>query len=333
MAPKFKFAEGEKVICFHGPLLYEAKCIKVSDKTKEKDRAIKYLVHYQGWSKNWDEWVPENRVLKFNDQNLQKQKELNEAHNITKKGRKSEKRKKTITSAAASAPLNQSTSGQPLEKEPSPISTSGKTKTSQLMTLSSTASIDNSKKRKLDPYVENEESFSLKLEVKIKIPDELKPWLVDDWDLVTRQKKLFELPARVNVDQIIDDYIKSKRVSNNKNKESTLIEVTNGIKEYFNVMLGSQLLYRFERPQYKSIIDQYEDDQNMSSIYGPIYLLRFFVKLGSNLVFTTLDEKSIQLILAHIHDFLKFLVKNISYFSHNDYKTATPEYHRKFNLG
>lgn len=174
------------------------------------------------------------------------------------------------------------------------------------MTLASTSNIDGSKKRKLDPFVENEESFSLKLEVKIKIPDELKPWLVDDWDLITRQKKLFELPARVNVDQIIDDYIKSKRVSNNKNKESTLIEVTNGIKEYFNVMLGSQLLYRFERPQYKSIIDQFGDDRNMSSIYGPIYLLRLFVKLGSNLVFTTLDEKSIQLILAHIHDFLKY---------------------------
>lgn len=37
---------------------------------------MKYYIHYAGWSKNWDEWVGETRVLKYNDQNVQLQKEI-----------------------------------------------------------------------------------------------------------------------------------------------------------------------------------------------------------------------------------------------------------------
>ncbi|XP_030044736.1 mortality factor 4-like protein 1, partial [Microcaecilia unicolor] len=74
--PRPKFQEGERVLCFHGPLLYEAKCVKVAI----KDKQVKYFIHYSGWNKNWDEWVPESRVLKYVDINLQKQKELQKAN-------------------------------------------------------------------------------------------------------------------------------------------------------------------------------------------------------------------------------------------------------------
>lgn len=74
MPPKLKFTEGERVLCFHGPLIYEAKCIK----GQVKEKTPRYLIHYNGWNKNWDEWVPESRVLKFNEANLMKQKELRE---------------------------------------------------------------------------------------------------------------------------------------------------------------------------------------------------------------------------------------------------------------
>lgn len=82
----FSLLAGERVLCFHGPLLYEAKvcfsaalcfvgeiltvkqtsandwrrpvcflvlqCVKINI----KDKQIKYFIHYSGWNKKWAPW-------------------------------------------------------------------------------------------------------------------------------------------------------------------------------------------------------------------------------------------------------------------------------------
>lgn len=198
------------------------------------------------------------------------------------------------------------------------------------MVCSSIGGTGSSLQNRLDTCVENEETFLSKVEVKIKIPDELKQCLADDWDAITRQHKLLDIPAKITVQDIVDQYIAFKKTSKSTNasKEVAINDVLNGVVEYFNVMIGSQLLYKFERPQYAEILQQHPETP-LSKLYGGFHLLRLFVKLGSMLGFSALDEKSMQMLLVHLHDFLKFLVKNsATYFSMTNFVNVSPEYHR-----
>uniref|UniRef100_A0A3B4XGB5 Mortality factor 4-like protein 1 n=1 Tax=Seriola lalandi dorsalis TaxID=1841481 RepID=A0A3B4XGB5_SERLL len=217
--PKPKFQEGERVLCFHGPLLYEAKCVKISI----KDKQIKYFIHYSGWNKNekttiifivmefqgfevcffcsWDEWVPESRVLKYVDSNLAKQKELqkaNQDHYVEGKMRGLAPSKKIAAVQQKNVDLKVKKAKQ---KTPGPGEGTSSGETPQG---------PRKKRARVDPTVESEEMFTNRVEVKVKIPEELKPWLVDDWDLITRQKQLFHLPAKKNIETVLEDYANYK---------------------------------------------------------------------------------------------------------------------------
>lgn len=163
------------------------------------------------------------------------------------------------------------------------------------------------------------------------MPDDLKPWLVDDWDAINRQQKLLDVPAKTTVHDIVNAYILHKKTSKttNQNKEVAITDVAKSLISYFDVMLGCQLLYKFERPQYDELLHAHPNTP-MSKLYGSFHLLRLFIRLGSILAFSTLDEKSIQSLMVHLQDFLKYLVKNSStLFSMQHFVNASPEYHRK----
>ncbi|EDW15160.1 nuA4 complex subunit EAF3 homolog isoform X1 [Drosophila mojavensis] len=439
------FADGERVLCFHGPLIYEAKVLK----TKPESSPVEYYIHYAGWSKNWDEWVPESRVLKYNDDNVKRQKELarlyvERSKKDNKKGSAKAKKMEHIgNESRASTPSKDSSQSQPStgsssattstpiaaaqsktkndgsNSSSSSATTSNNTSTTTTTSRSnrkstqsataaarpSTPSADkkedataadnteeeaatptappppkakrmssqnsNSEQRSslsgngVDaataqqsttpaattttttttstptaatttttvadaPCVESEENYTAKLEVKIKIPDELKHYLTDDWYAIVREHKLLELPAKVTVQQIADQYLAHKKSvkSTSASKEVAINDVLDGIIEYFNVMLGSQLLYKFERTQYADIM-QKNPDTPLSELYGSFHLLRLFVRLGSMLSYSALDQPAMQTLLAHLHDFLKFLVKNSAmYFNMSNFINVDPEYVR-----
>lgn len=160
------------------------------------------------------------------------------------------------------------------------------------------------------------------------IPEDLKQWLVDDWDLITRQKQLVPLPRKNTIADILDDYAKHRVKNPNGIKPGVAQEVVDGIQEYFNVMLGTQLLYKFERPQYGDLLLK-NPNLPMSQIYGSEHLLRLFVKLSNALSYSNLEDKSIQFVVSHIHDCLDYLATNADSLFSTDYETTTPEYHRR----
>jgi mortality factor 4-like protein 1 len=166
------------------------------------------------------------------------------------------------------------------------------------------------KRQRLDTSVSNEGEEKInKTEINISIPKDLKTYLVDDWHAINSQHKLAELPAKITVEEIVEKYKqqkKSKGISGGGGKGQSCEDISNGILEYFNVMLGSQLLYKVERTQYADILQKYPD-KPMSQIYGAFHLLRLFVKLGTVLSFTTLDKNNIRVLIGHLGEFLKFL--------------------------
>jgi mortality factor 4-like protein 1 len=61
------FSKDERVLCFHMEMLYEAKILDVQQ--GDNGEGWQYKIHYKGWKASWDDWVPQDRVRKFTDEN------------------------------------------------------------------------------------------------------------------------------------------------------------------------------------------------------------------------------------------------------------------------
>ncbi|KAI8369735.1 MRG-domain-containing protein [Blakeslea trispora] len=166
---KFNFDKDERVLCYHGSFIYEAKILKRDKKeNQDEQEENQYFVHYKGWKQTWDEWVTEDRVLKYTDTNLQKQRQLKES---------SLKRKSSRASVSASQTPENTT--EPRGRKRYRDSSIDKTR------------LDDDNKR---------------AEFKLSMPDTLKGLLVDDWENVTKNRQMLALPRETTVDKILEDF-------------------------------------------------------------------------------------------------------------------------------
>lgn len=220
---------------------------------------------------SWDEWVPESRVLKFNDENITRQKALILAAQNKGKEKEQEKQAAAAASAAASSSAGGSKDSGGSRKRPRDSDEKGRRGGSAGVTAAG------GPKRGRDA-VGDEEEFLRRPEIKIVIPDALKVQLVDDWENVTKYDQLVPLPKKPNVkdvlkmyrDHVLEERKKRETKSNKDSKDgasgggsgssrlltqplAVLDEVLSGLELYFDKALGNNLLYRFERTQYLQI--------------------------------------------------------------------------------
>ncbi|XP_043830624.1 mortality factor 4-like protein 1 [Dromiciops gliroides] len=290
-----------------------------------------------GWD---DEWVPESRLLKYSETNLQKQRELFEAtqeQSPKGKGDEAASGKKTPEGPEQNPVKDSvevpSTSKGAKRRNQKPVTETDRSGAGNRDGSSSSEVSQQPHWRRqalVNSDGEPRTGFTRRSDFKINIPTELKPWLVTDWDLVTAQKKLFCLPAKKNVESILEDYeLYEKSYANSEEKIYAVPEIVAGIRVYFDVMLGTHLLYKFEKPQHSEILAK-NPGVPMSQIYGAPHLLRLFVKIGDVLSCTFFDSHSTNLLLKYLHDFVNYLEKNsAALFSPNDYEPASPEYLQK----
>ena len=323
------FNENEKILCYQGPFIYEAKCLKSAT---EIDGKFLYYVHYNGWNKSHDEWVSKERMLKLTDDNILKQKQLIEQY-------RKEKAKRTYTKSNKTKPEKEkdTTNKIKLEKEGSTAKVVAKQEPLVIVEKLTPVNVEStvlSKRKKtvetievcdieeVDPY-----ETSLKRSLHFTLP--LKNVLSDDWDFIMRQKRVPHLPARITVENIIINFLKNKQSLLSPERFSNVKYAFSGMTELFNVMLGSKLLYKFERPQFGDMLDLYPK-HTPCQIYGFPHFLRFFVQLQKQLWEASANDNNIDKIIVHSQDCIDYLdeIAAVTY-SWLDYDTVPAEYHRR----
>ncbi|CAJ0851412.1 4899_t:CDS:2 [Entrophospora sp. SA101] len=230
---KLAFVENETVLCFHGPLLYEAKILEVKNLDHKDSIAGKKGLHY----------FPPREDIKVTQLEYTK---------IPKKYTQKHKRQKIIdeNSKNNSSNLNENNSDQIENKGGS---------------IQKSYDEDLAKDQKI---VDNDKKFTEFFETKIIMPQPLKIKLIEDWEIITKNQKLYQLPRQITVVDILKEYLDYKQNTINEsvdnstidspskqsivsNDESSNFEIflENNISRYFNTNFASDEISFTKKPK------------------------------------------------------------------------------------
>jgi mortality factor 4-like protein 1 len=160
----------------------------------------------------------------------------------------------------------------------------------------------------------------------LDIPLPLKRLIYKEQERIEQNRQLIQLPRDPNVNQILDDYLKTLPVEEGGDPAKPWDEVVEGVRHYFNKALGSVLLYGPERAQYNELRRKNRDAQ-MADIYGAEHLLRLFVKFPELLEKVEMEDSARILIREKMERFLVYMneIRNALFTAH--YKAVRTSAH------
>ncbi|XP_074378620.1 protein MRG1-like [Apium graveolens] len=276
------YEEGEKVWASYSDKWYEAKVLTVVESSMTAKR---YLVHYAGWNKRWDEWLGTDRLMKFTDENIQIQLAKN-----TKSGHKG--KAKQANEDIQNQLATNTKSGD-----------KGKAKESDEILLAE-ENMNIEIPRMLKKQLVDDSEFVTSLGKLVKLPRNPN---VDDI-----LKKYFRFKVKKNNIHPSSDMLSGNRL------RDEIQEILYGIRYYFDKALPTMLLYNNERKQYEALS---AENIPPSVAYGAEHLLRLFVKLPEILQDVNIEEEMRMKLEHEIPGLIKFLQENQSTFLLSTYQT------------
>jgi mortality factor 4-like protein 1 len=305
------FARDEKVLCFHHEMLYEAKILDV--RPADEPHAWQYKIHYKGWKKTWDDWVPQDRVRKFTEENKELATQLhNQMKQLQNGGKGAQKKGGARTNGSDFSSARGSE-----ERHASVAAQSGR-----------------GPRRNRDYDLESEETFLNRPSINLIIPDHIKAKLVDDWENVTKNQLLVPLPAAYPVNTILQDYLEFElpKKQPGSSQAQILEEFVSGLKEYFEKCLGRILLYKYERGQYSEMHDAWNAStgelagKTAGDTYGAEHLCRLLVSLPELVAQTNMDTQSINRLREELTKLTNWLGKSGRKYWVSAYELPNQEY-------
>lgn len=260
------FEKKEKVLCEQDSHIYEA---VVMDTKLDKGVTV-YKIHFQGWKSQHDLWMPLDKVLQLNEENLIRMDEVYaeippQEEEVVEVSRKSKRGGKVLKKKATKK-------AKTFEPEPAEVPTPEIKEVKE----------PPSESRRAPPKPSVIQIIPIKLgAVEIMLTGTLHEQLMYDCEMI-QSKKLLQVPRSPSVEDIIQSFKKTNPLAPGSEQPYAEAEFY-GFTELFNRALGMFLLYRWERPQY-AMLRNSANDVPPAQIYGGEHLLRMFVKLPELLI-------------------------------------------------